>query len=109
MYGWLNVGSLLLGLAALIPPVIIIVRYKRRGNRNQPVLYTTSMCACDYFVSVFRYATMTIWLKLKTGRHSSDTSGGGKVSGALNLLLGTILFNVIALAGICYGKKADRK
>ena len=46
MYGWLNVGSLLLGLAALIIPVIIIVRYKKTGNRNQPVLYTTSMCAC---------------------------------------------------------------
>lgn len=46
MYGWLNVGSLLLGLAALIIPVIIIVRYKKRGNRNQPVLYTESMCAC---------------------------------------------------------------
>lgn len=68
MYGWLNVGSLLLGLAALIIPVIIIVRYKKTGNRNQPVLYTTSMCACALSL-FFRYATMTIWLKLKTGRH----------------------------------------
>ena len=46
MYSWLNVGSLLLGLTALVIPVIIIVRYKKTGNRNQPVLYGASMCAC---------------------------------------------------------------
>ncbi len=52
MYGWLNVGSLLLGLIALIIPVIIIVRYKKTGNRNQPVLYASEYVRLC-FVSVF--------------------------------------------------------
>ena len=106
MYGWLNVGSLLLGLAALIIPVIIIVRYKKRGNRNQPVLYTESMCACALSL-FFQICNNDHLVKIKDWSALSDTSEA-VVSGALNLLLGTILFNVFAFV-ICYGKKADRK
>ncbi|WP_455617122.1 hypothetical protein [Eisenbergiella sp.] len=106
MYGWLNVGSLLLGLAALIIPVIIIVRYKKTGNRNQSVLYTTSMCACALSL-FFQICYNDHLVKIKDWSALSDTSEA-VVSGALNLLLGTILFNIIALV-ICYSKKADRK
>ena len=106
MYSWLNVGSLLLGLTALVIPVIIIVRYKKTGNRNQPVLYGASMCACALSL-FFQICYSDHLVKIKDWSALSDTSEA-VVSVALNLLLGTILFNVIALV-ICYGKKADKK
>lgn len=59
------------------------------------------------FVSVFQICNNDHLVKIKDWSALSDTSEA-VVSGALNLLLGTILFNVIALV-ICYGKKADRK
>lgn len=106
MYSWLNVGSLLLGLTALVIPVIIIVRYKKTGNRKQPVLYGASMCACALSL-FFQICYSDHLVKIKDWSALSDTSEA-VVSGALNLLLGTILFNVIALV-ICFGKKADKK
>ena len=106
MYGWLNVGSLLLGLMALIIPIIIIVRYKKTGNGNQPVLYAASMCACALSL-FFQICYNDHLVKIKDWSALSDTSEA-VVSGALNLLLGTILFNVLALV-VCYGKKAAKK
>lgn len=42
-YGWLNVGSLILGLVAWFIPVVSIVRYKKRKTKFPFVLPLLSM------------------------------------------------------------------
>lgn len=80
MYSWLNVGSLLLSLTALVIPVIIIVRYKKTGNRNQPVLYGASMCACALSL-FFQICYSDHLVKIKDWSALSYL-GGGSVRGS---------------------------
>ena len=68
MYSWLNVGSLLLGLTALVIPVIIIVRYKKTGTETSR-FYMERVCVPVPCPCFFRYATVIIWSKLRTGQH----------------------------------------
>ena len=72
----------LLGLTALVIPVIIIVRYKKTGNRNQPVLYGASMCACALSL-FFQICYSDHLVKIKDWSALSDTSEAVG-SGALN-------------------------
>ena len=43
---WLNIGSLLLGLAAWVLPVINLARYNKAKHKNWVILLFVSMCAC---------------------------------------------------------------
>ena len=45
-YGWLNIGSLLLGLISWLFPIINIIRYKSGNQKNWNTLSILSMSAC---------------------------------------------------------------
>ena len=44
--GWLNIGSLILGLIAWILPIVGLAQRKGTGGRNRAVFSTTSVSAC---------------------------------------------------------------
>ncbi|MCH7321590.1 hypothetical protein LZ480_06750 [Solibacillus sp. MA9] len=49
--GWLNIGSLLLGLIAWILPVIYLMRNKKHEHKNWGVLSVISVSACAMAIS----------------------------------------------------------
>lgn len=51
MMGWLNIGSLLLGLIAWILPVFNLLRNKKHEHNNWDVLSFISMSACAISIS----------------------------------------------------------
>lgn len=51
MMGWLNIGSLLLGLIAWILPVINLMRNKKHEHKNWGVLSVISISACAISIS----------------------------------------------------------
>lgn len=95
MFGWLNVGSLVLGLIAWILPVVSLMRYKQGGHRNWATFSIMSVSACAislYFQIVYNHHPVTIndWSALM------DTTGALVKVGAV-LLVVTIVLNVATL------------
>ena len=93
--GWLNIGSLVLGIIAWILPVVNLYRYRNRNYNNWVVLSFASMNACVislYFQILYNEYLVEIedWSALR------DTSGGVVVAG-LVLLVVTIILNIITL------------
>lgn len=91
MMGWLNIGSLVLGLIAWILPVMSIMRITKRWV----ALSTISLSACAIsliFQMYYNYHLVQIqdWSALM------DTMGGGVVAATV-LLIVTIALNGIAL------------
>lgn len=92
-YGWLNVGSLILGLIAWILPIININNYKKRDKKNRTYLSILSMSACIislWFQIIYNYHLVEIgdWSALM------DTTGAlVRVSGILVII--TIILNII--------------
>ncbi|WP_223702574.1 hypothetical protein [Sutcliffiella deserti] len=95
MVGWLNIGSLVLGLIAWILPVINLLQYKKHEHRNWGVLSIMSISACSislYFQMVYN----NYLVKIEDWSALMDTSGG-VVFAATVLLVVTLLLNVITL------------
>ena len=95
MASWLNVGSLVLGLIAWIPPVVSLMRYKQGGKRNWVTFSVISVSACAislYFQIVYNHHLVTIndWSALM------DTTGALVKVGAVLLVI-TIVLNVAML------------
>ena len=95
MMGWLNVGSLVLGLIAWILPVVSLMRYKQGGHKNWVAFSVMSVSACAislYFQIVYNHHLVTIndWTALM------DTTGA-LVEVAAVLLIATIVLNVATL------------
>ncbi|MEG6521528.1 hypothetical protein [Desulfotomaculum sp. 1211_IL3151] len=95
MMGWLNVGSLLLGLIAWTLPVVNLMQYKKREFRNWSTLSIMSIIACS--ISLYFQIIYTNYLvKIEDWSALMDTSGVLVFVGSV-LLIVTLLLNVITL------------
>ncbi|WP_342513345.1 hypothetical protein MKY34_00720 [Sporosarcina sp. FSL K6-1522] len=93
--GWLNVGSLVLGLVAWILPVVSLMRYKQGEHKNWVAFSMMSVSACAIallFQIVYNHHLVTIndWTALM------DTTESLVKVGAI-LLIVTIVLNVVTL------------
>ena len=100
--GWLNLGSLLLGLIAWILPVVNLVQHNKADRRNWMVFSVVSLsaCAASLCMQLFYSAhlvTIEDWSALM------DTSHAVALVAAL-LLAVTIILNAIAL--VVYSRKS---
>ena len=95
MFGLLNLGSLMLGLIALMLPVVNLMRYEKYSHRNCAAFSIMSISACAIslcFQIFYNYHLVKIadWSALM------DTTGAmALVSGVL--LIVTIILNAITL------------
>lgn len=92
MIGLLNVGSIVLGLIALILPVVELMRFNKTDQKNLSVI-SLSACSISLFFQIFyNYHLVKIgdWSALM------DTMGAVTFVAAV-LLIVTIALNVIAL------------
>lgn len=92
-YGWLNVGSLALGLIAWILPITSIIRNDKNKDKSLIVISTLSISACAvslYFQICYNHHLVEIedWSALM-----DTTSSLVKVSRVL--LIVTIVLNII--------------
>ncbi len=95
MIGLLNLGSLVLGLIALILPVVNLMRYKKHSHRNWVSLSIMSISACAIslcFQIFYNYHLVKIedWSALM------DITGA-VVYVAATLFIVTIILNAITL------------
>jgi len=95
MSGWLNIGSLALGLIAWILPVISLMRYVRQDHRNWVVLSFISFSACAISLS-FQIFYHYHLVKIEDWSALMDTMGGVAFASAV-LLIVTIILNSIIL------------
>ncbi|ASN06303.1 hypothetical protein [Virgibacillus necropolis] len=95
MIGWLNLGSLVLGLIGWILPVINLMRYENRTHSNWVGLsiMSISACAISLFFQIFNGYHR---VKIEDWSALMDTMSA-KVLIAVVLLIVTIILNVITL------------
>lgn len=95
MMGWLNVGSLVLGLIAWILPIVAMTKYKNHDKKDWMVLSMMSISACA--ISLFCQMVYHYYLvKIEDWSALMDTLGA-VVFAATVLLSVTILLNVVTL------------
>lgn len=94
-YGWLNVGSFMLGLVAWVLPIIMIIKTKKGSNVNALILSVLSMCAC----------TVSLWFQIIYNDHLvkiedwsalMDTTGALVIVSSV-LIIVTIILNLLSL------------
>lgn len=94
MIGWLNLGSLVLGLIAWILPAINIMRYEKR-SKNWITLSIVSLSACS--ISLFlQICSFYERVKAEDWGALMDTMSVIASVPAI-LLIGTIILNAITL------------
>ncbi|WP_026675229.1 hypothetical protein [Alkalihalobacterium bogoriense] len=103
MIGWLNIGSLVLGLIAWILPVVVLMRKEKSGNNKLVVFSIWSFSCCGValcFQMYYNYHLVIIedWSALM------DTMGGVAVAATV-LLVVTIALNTMTL--VVNRKKAN--
>ena len=89
--GWLNIGSLVLGLIAWILPVVNI--FRSRNNNNWVVLSMLSICACVISL-YFQLLYNNYLVKIEDWSAIMDTSGGVVVAGSVLLVI-TLFLNIM--------------
>ena len=95
MYGWLNLGSLVLGLIAWILPIVILKRYKLNDHRNWSTFSIMSLSACAISL-IFQIFYTYHLVEIEDWSALMDTTRGVAVAGSV-LLIVTILLNGITL------------
>lgn len=95
MIGWLNVGSLVLGLIAWILPVVNLMRYKKHDDRNWIVLSVMSISACAISLSFQIFYNYHL-VKIEDWSALMDTTGAVAFVSSV-LLTVTIILNAITL------------
>ena len=100
MMGWLNIGSLLLGLIAWILPVINLMRNNKHEHKNWGVLSFISISACAISL-IFQILYNDHLVKIEDWSAIMDTSHGVVVASAV-LLIFTFILN--GLTFIVYRK-----
>ncbi|MFB4166921.1 hypothetical protein [Virgibacillus sp. JSM 102003] len=95
MIGWLNVGSLALGLIAWILPAINLMQYKNHDHRNWVVLSVMSISACAISLSFQVFYTNHL-VKIEDWSALMDTTGAVAFVSAV-LVIVTIILNAITL------------
>ncbi|KRG13623.1 hypothetical protein ACA29_08025 [Lederbergia galactosidilytica] len=108
MVGWLNVGSLILGLVAWILPLVALMLYKKEHNK-WIIFPIASLSACavslcfqifynDHLVKIEDWSALmdTHLVKIEDWSALMDTTDAVS-SAAAALLIITILLNIITL------------
>ena len=102
-YAWLNLGSLLCGLAGWIVPCLGLWMGKGPSSGRQGMAAAVSLSLCG----------LALWLQQRYQQHLAeiqdwsatlDTSGAGTAVSAF-LLITTALFNLLLLAAAGRGEK----
>lgn len=100
--GWLNLGSLVLGLMAWILPAVNLVRHNEAGRRSRAVFSVASLSACA--VSLCMQIFYTDYLvKIEDWSALMDTSNAVALVATL-LVAVTIILNAITLV-VYHGEK----
>ena len=93
--GYLNLGSLLLGLIAWILPIANLAKHNKAEHKNWVAFSTASLIACS--ISLFFQIVYQDYLaKIEDWSAIMDTSGGLVFVSAV-LIVVTIMLNVITL------------
>lgn len=95
MIGWLNVGSLVLGLIAWLLPVVNLVGYIIGKQRNWAILSILSISACAISLC-FQIFYNNHLVKIEDWSALMDTTGAVAILSAV-LLVVTIILNAITL------------
>jgi hypothetical protein len=93
--GWLNLGSLVLGLIAWVLPVVNLVQRNKAEHRNRVVFSVASVSACAISLCMQIFYTDHL-VKIEDWSALMDTSHAAALVATL-LLIVTILLNVITL------------
>lgn len=95
MIGWLNIGSLVLGLIAWLLPVVNLVRYILGKQRNWAILSILSISACAISLC-FQIFYNNHLVKIEDWSALMDTTRAVAILSAV-LLVVTIILNAITL------------
>ncbi|RXJ04492.1 hypothetical protein DS745_03670 [Anaerobacillus alkaliphilus] len=101
-FGWLNVGSLVLGLIALTLPIVNLSREKKEDNKAWVILSVISLSACAISICFQIFYTSHLVI-IEDWSALLDTHKAVAIVSAL-LLIGTITLNVLTL--VVYRDKA---
>lgn len=99
--GWLNFGSLILGLVAWILPIINIILYKNYNNKNWFIFSTTSITFCAISLW-FQILYNNYLVQIEDWSALMDTTRAISIVSAI-LLIVTVILNIITL--FMYAKK----
>ena len=100
--GWLNLGSLLLGLIAWILPVVNLVQHNKADHRNWVAFSVASVSACAISLCMQIFYTDHL-VKIEDWSALMDTSHAVALV-AILLLAVTIILNAIIL--VVYYRKS---
>lgn len=100
--GWLNLGSLVLGLIAWILPVVNLVQHNKADRRNWVAFAVASVSACAISLCMQIFYTNHL-VKIEDWSALMDTSQAVALFATL-LLAVTIILNVITL--VVYYRKS---
>jgi cytochrome c oxidase subunit 4 len=100
--GWLNLGSLVLGLIAWILPVVNLVQHNKADRRNWIIFSVASVSACAISLCMQIFYTDHL-VKIEDWSALMDTSHAVALVATL-LLVVTIILNAITL--VVYYRKS---
>ncbi len=100
--GWLNLGSIVLGLIAWILPIVNLMQHKA-GRRNRAVFSIGSVSACAISLCIQIFYTNYL-VKIEDWSALMDISDAAAAISA-TLLVITLVLNAIAL--IVYYRKSE--
>jgi cytochrome c oxidase subunit 4 len=95
MIALLNLGSLVLGLIALILPIMNLMQYPKHDHRNWVALSVMSVSACAISLGFQIFYTYHL-VKIEDWTALMDTTGSLALVAAVLLII-TILLNTITL------------
>ena len=101
MYGWLNLGSLVLGLIAWVLPIISLAKQNKDNNKSWVLLSILSISAC--VISLCFQIIYNDYLVRKEDWSALMDTSKGVVRLSVLLAVVTIVLNVIT--AIVYNKK----
>lgn len=93
-FGWLNLGSLVLGLIAWVLPVLIFKRGRKQENKKWVILSFTSISACAISICFQIFYTYHL-VKTEDWSALMDTIGAVAFASAV-LIIFTIVLNALA-------------
>ncbi|KIL50802.1 hypothetical protein KP77_14220 [Jeotgalibacillus alimentarius] len=104
MYGWLNIGSLVLGLIAWIIPVVLLAKHDKKSLQSWALFSIASISACVIAV-LFQILYNDYLIRIEAWVSLMDTTRAVVVLSSI--LAGvTIILNVIT--AIVYNKKIHK-
>lgn len=92
-FGWLNIGSLVLGIIAWVLPVVNLLRDKKQENKKWVVLSFISISACAISVCFQIFYTYHL-VKIEDWSALMDTIGAVAFASAV-LIIVTIFLNAL--------------